>query len=157
MTEPEKLETILSRYEGGPADLIPVLQDIQDEFTYLPKDELKVVAQRLNVPLTRIYSVATFYQGFSLEPGGVHQVQVCQGTTCHLHGSQRLQEGVVRRLGIEPGQTTQDGQYQLNTVRCLGCCGLSPVMMIDGKIYGKVRKSQVMEILSKIEKEEANV
>ena len=86
MTDQEQLETIMSRYEGVAADLIPVLQDIQDEFNYLPKDELKIVAGGLNVPLTRVYSVATFYKGFSLEPRGVHHVQVCRGTTCHLHG-----------------------------------------------------------------------
>jgi len=147
MTEPEKLETILSRYEGGPADLIPVLQDIQDEFTYLPKDELKVVAQRLNVPLTRIYSVATFYQGFSLEPGGVHQVQVCQGTTCHLHGSQRLQEGVVRRLGIEPGQTTRDGQFSLKKVKCVGKCGAAPVLAVDQDYFGEVGVDTLTKII----------
>ena len=147
MTDPERLETILSRYQGVAADLIPVLQDVQDEFNYLPKDELKVVAQRLNVPLTRIYSVATFYQGFSLEPGGVHQVQVCQGTTCHLHGSQRLQEGVVRRLGIEPGQTTRDGQFSLKKVKCVGKCGAAPVLAVDQDYYGEVGVDTLTKII----------
>jgi NADH-quinone oxidoreductase subunit E len=92
MTEPERLETILSRYEGVAADLIPVLQDIQDEFNYLPKDELKLVAGRLQVPLTRVYSVATFFKMFSLEPRGKHLIRVCLGTACHLRGGQRLVE-----------------------------------------------------------------
>ena len=147
MTSQEKLETIMSRYEGGPADLIPVLQDIQDEFNYLPKDELKVVAQRLNVPLTRVYSVATFYKGFSLEPCGVHHVQVCQGTTCHLHGSQRLQEGVVRRLGIEPGQTTGDGQFSLEKVKCVGKCGAAPVLAVDQDYFGEVGVDTLTKII----------
>ena len=147
MTEQEKLETIMSRYEGVASDLIPVLQDIQDEFNYLHQDELKVVAQRLNVPLPRVYSVATFYKGFSLEPGGVHHVQVCQGTTCHLHGSQRLQEGVVRRLGIEPGQTTRDGQFSLEKVKCVGKCGAAPVLAVDQDYFGEVAVDTLTKII----------
>jgi NADH:ubiquinone oxidoreductase subunit E len=147
MTEPEKLETILSRYEGVAADLIPVLQDVQDEFNYLPKDELKIVAGRLNVPLTRVYSVATFYKGFSLEPRGVHHVQVCQGTTCHLHGGVRLQEGVSRRLGIEPDQTTPDGQFSLEKVKCVGKCGAAPVLAVDEDYFGDVGVEAVTKIL----------
>ena len=125
MTEQEKLETIMSRYAGMPADLIPVLQDIQDEFNYLPKDELKIVAGRLNVPLTRVYSVATFYKGFSLEPLGVHHVQVCRGTTCHLHGGTRLQEGV----------------------KCVGKCGAAPVLAVDEDYFGEVGVDAVTKIL----------
>ncbi len=104
MTNQQKLDTILSRYEGGAADLIPVLQDIQDEFNYLPKDELKVVAGRLQVPLTQVYSVATFFKMFSLEPKGKHQIRVCLGTACHLRGGQRLVEAVSRRLTWSRGR-----------------------------------------------------
>lgn len=147
MTSQQKLETIMSRYEGVAADLIPVLQDIQDEFNYLPEDELKVVAGRLQIPLTRVYSVATFYKGFSLEPGGVHHVQVCQGTTCHLHGSQRLQEGVIRRLGIEPGQTTRDGQFSLEKVKCVGKCGAAPVLAVDQDYFGEVGVDTLTKII----------
>ena len=147
MTDQERLETIMSRYEGVAADLIPVLQDIQDEFNYLPKDELKVVAQRLNVPLTQVYSVATFYKGFSLEPRGLHHVQVCRGTTCHLHGGTRLQEGVIRRLGIEPGQTTPDGQFSLEQVKCVGKCGAAPVLAVDADYFGDVGVEAVTKIL----------
>jgi NADH-quinone oxidoreductase subunit E len=147
MTSQEKLETIMSRYEGIPADLIPVLQDIQDEFNYLPKDELKIVAERLQVPLTRVYSVATFYKGFSLEPLGVHHVQVCQGTTCHLQGGVRLQEGVIRRLGIELGQTTPDGQFSLEKVKCVGKCGAAPVLAVDEDYFGEVGVEAVTKIL----------
>jgi NADH-quinone oxidoreductase subunit E len=143
----QRLETILSRYEGAPADLIPVLQDIQEEFNYLPKDELKIVAARLGVPLTQVYSVATFYKMFSLEPLGVHHVQVCQGTTCHLHGSQRLQEGVSRRLGIEPGQTTPDGQFSLEKVKCVGKCGVAPVLAVDHDYFGEVPVDTLTKII----------
>jgi NADH-quinone oxidoreductase subunit E len=102
MMDLERLEGILNRFEGDPTDLIPVLQEIQDNYNYLPKDELKVVAQRLNVPLTQIYSVATFYKMFSLVPKGRHQLRVCLGTTCHLKGGKRLVESVGNRLGVEP-------------------------------------------------------
>jgi NADH:ubiquinone oxidoreductase subunit E len=147
MTSQEKLEAIMSRYEGVAADLIPVLQDIQEEFNYLPQDELKTVAGWLKVPLTRVYSVATFYKGFSLEPRGVHQVQVCQGTTCHLHGSPRLQEGVIRRLGIEPGQTSSDGQFSLERVKCVGKCGAAPVLAVDQDYFGEVGVDTLTKIL----------
>ena len=147
MTSQEKLEAIMSRYDGGPADLIPVLQDIQDEFNYLPKEELKTVASRLNVPLTQVYSVATFYKGFSLEPRGIHHVQVCRGTTCHLYGAPRLQEGVSRRLGIQPGQTTPDGQFSLEGVKCVGKCGVAPVLAVDQDYFGEVWVDTLTKII----------
>jgi NADH:ubiquinone oxidoreductase subunit E len=147
MADQDKLETILSRYDGGAADLIPVLHDIQEEFNYLPKDELKIVAHRLNVPLTQVYSVATFYKGFSLEPLGVHHVRVCRGTTCHLHGGTRLQEGVSRRLGIEPGQTTPDGQFSLEGVKCVGKCGAAPVLAVDEDFFGEVGVDTLTKII----------
>ena len=138
MIDQEKFDAILSRYEGVPGDLISILHDIQDEYHYLPKEELTAVAQRLQVPLTQVFSVATFYKGFSLEPKGVHHVRVCQGTTCHLQGSQRLQEGVVRRLGVGPGQTTPDGQFSLESVKCVGKCGAAPVLAVDQDYFGEV-------------------
>jgi NADH:ubiquinone oxidoreductase subunit E len=147
MTDQERLEAIMSRYEGAPEDLIPVLQDIQDEFNYLPKDELKIVAGRLNIPLTRVYSVATFYKAFSLEPRGVHHVKVCRGTTCHLHGGTRLQEGVSRRLGIQPGQTTKDGQFSLEGVKCMGKCGAAPVLAVDEDYLGEVGVDTLTKII----------
>jgi NADH-quinone oxidoreductase subunit E len=147
MTAQLRLETIMSRYEGVPADLIPVLQDMQDEFNFLPKEDLKIVADWLQIPLTRVYSVATFYKGFSLEPRGAHYVQVCRGTTCHLHGGTRLQEGVVRRLGIEPGQTTPEGQFSLEKVKCVGKCGAAPVLAVDEDYFGEVGVEAVTKIL----------
>ena len=147
MIDQPKLDAILSRYEGGAADLIPVLQDIQDEFNYLPKDELKIVAGRLNVPLAKVYSVATFYKGFSLEPLGLHHVKVCRGTTCHLHGGTRLQEGVSRRLGIKPGETTPDGQFSLEGVKCVGKCGVAPVLAVDEDYFGEVGVDTLTKII----------
>jgi NADH-quinone oxidoreductase E subunit len=148
----ERLEGILSKYEGEGTDLIPVLQDIQDSYNYLPKDELKVVATRLNVPLTQIYSVATFYTMFSLVPKGEHQLKVCLGTTCHLRGGNRLVDSVASRLGCEVGYTTKDGSFSLETVGCLGSCAQAPVMMIDDKYYARVTVDKVPKILKLYQK-----
>lgn len=142
-----RLESILSRYEGEPYDLIPVLQEIQDTYGYLPKDEVKEVARRLKVPLTQIYSVATFYKMFSLIPKGKHQVKVCLGTTCHLKGSPRLVDSLCSRLGVEVGYTSKDGQFSLETVGCLGSCAQAPVMMVDDKYYARVTVDKVPKIL----------
>ena len=141
------LEPIFSRYEGEVSDLIPVLQDIQDEYRYLPKDALVVVSERLNVPLTQILSVATFYKMFSLVPKGKHQIKLCLGTTCHLQGGPRLLDSVTNRLGVEPGGTTRDLQFSLDTVACLGSCAQAPVMMIDDNYYGRVPVASVPKIL----------
>jgi NADH-quinone oxidoreductase subunit E len=143
----EKFDGILSRYEGEASDLIAVLQDIQDQYSYLPKDELKVVAARLDVPLTRIYSVATFYKMFSLVPKGKNQIKVCLGTTCHLRGGPRLVESIGHRLGVEPGYTTKDMQFSLETVGCLGSCAQAPVMMIGDRYFGRCGVDKVPKIL----------
>jgi NADH-quinone oxidoreductase subunit E len=142
-----RLDAILSRYEGSSADLIPVLQDIQDQYNYLPKDELKVVAERLQVPMTQIYSVATFFKMFSLIPKGKHQIKVCLGTTCHLRGGVKIVESLGHRLGVEPGYTTKDMMFSLDTVGCLGSCAQAPVMMIDDKYFGRAGVDKVPKII----------
>jgi NADH-quinone oxidoreductase subunit E len=147
-----RVEAILSKYDGEPYDLIPVLQDIQDQFNYLPKDELKEVAQRLSVPLTQAYSVATFYKMFSLIPKGEHQLKVCLGTTCHLRGGPRLLDSVSSRLGVEVGYTSKDGQFSLETVGCLGSCAQAPVMMIDDRYFARVTVDKVPKILKQYQK-----
>jgi NADH:ubiquinone oxidoreductase subunit E len=152
MTNQQKLDKILTRYDGGTADLIPVLQDIQDEFHYLPKDELKVVAGRLAVPLTQVYSVATFFKMFSLEPKGKHQIRVCLGTACHLRGGQRLVEAVSRRLDVQPGRATEDLKFSLETVGCLGSCAQAPLMMVDNKYFGRMAVDKVAKVLKPFKK-----
>jgi len=142
-----RLESILSRYERETHDLIPVLQDIQDNYGFLPKDELKVVAKSLQVPLTQVYSVATFYKMFSLVPKGKNQLKVCLGTTCHLKGGNRLVDSLESRLGVEVGYTTKDGEFSLETVGCLGSCAQAPVMMINDKYYARVTADKVPKIL----------
>jgi len=152
MMDATRLEAILSRYDGETFDLIPVLQDVQDQYNYLPKDELKEVARRLNVPLTQAYSVATFYKMFSLVPKGEHQLKVCLGTTCHLKGGQRLVDSVSSRLGVEVGYTSKDGQFSLETVGCLGSCAQAPVMMMDDRYYARVTVDKVPKILKQYQK-----
>ncbi len=142
-----RLESILSRYERETHDLIPVLQDIQDNYGFLPKDELKVVAKSLQVPFTQVYSVATFYKMFSLVPKGKNQLKVCLGTTCHLKGGNRLVDSLESRLGVEVGYTTKDGEFSLETVGCLGSCAQAPVMMINDKYYARVTADKVPKIL----------
>ena len=142
-----RLDSILSRYEGETYDLIPVLQDIQDGYGFLPKDELKVVAKSLQVPVTQVYSVATFYKMFSLVPKGRNQLKVCLGTTCHLKGGNRLVDSLESRLGVEVGYTTKDGEFSLETVGCLGSCAQAPVMMINDKYYARVTADKVPKIL----------
>ena len=148
----ERIEGILSRYDGLPAEVIPVLQEIQDSYNYLPKDELKVVAQRLQVPVTQIYSVATFYKMFSLVPKGKHVCRVCLGTTCHLKGGQRLAESVSHRLGVDIGYTTKDMNFTLETVGCLGSCAQAPVMMIDNTYFARVTVDKVPKIIKQYQK-----
>ncbi len=145
----QRLEGILSRYACQPADLIPVLQDIQDSYNYLPKDELKVVAERLHLPLAQVFSVATFFTMFSLVPKGKHVCKVCVGTTCHLKGGQRLAESLSNRLGVDIGYTTKDMNFTLETVACLGSCAQAPVMMIDDTYYARVTVDKVPKILKK--------
>jgi NADH-quinone oxidoreductase subunit E len=154
MINQQTFDAIIARYEGQPANLIPVLQEIQDEFNYLPKDELKVVADRLQVPLTQVYSVATFFKMFSLEPKGRHQIRVCLGTACHLRGGQRLVETVSRRLGVEVGHATEDLQFSLETVGCLGSCAQAPLMKVDDKYFGRMAVDKVPKILKLYKKQD---
>lgn len=126
-----ELEEILERYPGSPEYLIFFLQDIQTNYGFISPEAIEQVCDRANVPLTQAYSVATFYQSFRLDPRGEHEIRVCTGTACHLKGGQRIVEELQRRLNIEPGGTTEDMRYTLNSVNCVGACALAPVVVID--------------------------
>lgn len=143
----EIVDSIMAEYGHDPARLIGILQDIQKELRYLPQDALRHVAERLAVPLPRVYSVATFYQAFSLTPRGRHIVKVCMGTACHVRGAPRVLEELERKLGIGPGETTYDLEYTLLTVNCLGCCALGPVVVVDNT-YHSVRPWQAESVLA---------
>lgn len=127
--------------------LLSILQDTQSQHGYLPEDKLREIAMELKIPLTDVYGVATFYKSFSLKPRGRHHVKVCLGTACHVRGSSRVVKESRDKLGIEPGETSENGEYSLETVMCLGCCAIGPVVVKDGKYYGQVTPARVDSIL----------
>jgi NADH-quinone oxidoreductase subunit E len=131
-----------------------VLHELQNHYGYVPRDVALQLSQQLDIPLARIYEVITFYNYFKLDPPGKYTIAVCLGTACYLKGAPDLVDEIKNLLNIEEGQTTKDGLFHLDVVRCLGCCGLAPVMSVNGKIYGKVKRSEVMGILSKYKKED---
>jgi NADH-quinone oxidoreductase subunit E len=145
----DKLSAILERYREERAPLIMVLQDLQAEEGYLPGEALGTVSQELEVPLSRIYGVATFYKAFSLQPRGRHTIQLCLGTCCHVRGGQRLLTLLKHRLGIEEGQTTEDRRFTLETVRCMGACSLAPTMRIDSDTHGRLAPERLAKILER--------
>jgi NADH-quinone oxidoreductase E subunit len=143
-----KLEEILGAYEtGNDSLLIPLLQAAQEAYTYLPMPVLERIAEHLKMSISRVYGVATFYAQFSFAPRGRNTVRVCCGTACHVRGGKAVLEALERALGIKAGQTTEDLEFSLETVACLGTCFLSPVMMINDKYYGKLTPRKAEETL----------
>jgi NADH-quinone oxidoreductase subunit E len=148
-----KLDTILDLYSPSPENLISVLQDIQAEFGYIPREALWAVCDHLDVPLSRGWAVTTFYKAFRLEAKGEHEICVCLGTACHLKGGRRIVENLSRRLGIEAGNTTKDLKFTLETVNCLGTCALAPVTVIDKKYQPNVTSQKLNKIVNRLSKE----
>lgn len=142
-----KVNEIIDRYIHEKGALIPVLQDVNAEFRYLPELALRYIAQRLNIPLSIVLHAATFYTAFSLTPRGRHLINVCTGTACHVRGAPRLLEALERELGIAAGETTKDLRFSVEPVRCIGCCGLAPAIVIDGKTYGRLTPDEVPRLL----------
>ena len=151
---PEKLDSILDRYGRNPAQLIPILQDVQSEENYLPREVLEQISEKLNIPLVRIYAVATFYKAFSLKPRGKHIIQVCMGTACHVRGGARILDKMVRDMGIGPGETTKDMDFTLETVNCLGACALGPIVVVDGEYHGQMNPPKWDKIYKTLKKAE---
>jgi NADH-quinone oxidoreductase subunit E len=143
----QKLKSILDNYQHDPSMLVSVLQDVQAEYNYLPKETLAKVSQSLDVPLSQVYSVATFFKAFSLKPRGRHIINVCLGTACHVRGAVRIKEEIERELDIKPGETTKDFKYTLETVNCVGACALGPIVIIDGKYSGQMKTDKVKTLL----------
>jgi len=146
----DKIEQIINKYQGDASSLIQVLLEIQRENHWLPRETLKKVSQKLGVPLNQIQHIATFYKAFSLIPKGRHEVQICLGTACHVRGGPIILGRVEEVLGIQAGQTTPDMEFTLETVNCLGCCALGPVMVVDGKYHGKISPTKAEEVLKKL-------
>lgn len=145
----KKVENILREYGYQRSRIIQILQDIQVEFNYLPKEVLEYVSQELKMPLSKLYSVATFYAGFSLNPRGKHLCTVCMGTACHVRGAANVLDRIEDRLGIISGATTSDKLFTLETVNCLGACALAPIVVIDGDYHGQTTVDRVDKLLDK--------
>jgi NADH-quinone oxidoreductase subunit E len=143
----KKVEGIIKSYGGDKSLLISILQDIQAEFNYLPREVLEKVSEVLEVPLSQVFGVASFYKAFSLTPRGRYLINVCLGTACHVRGGARLVDRIERELVVRAGETTGDQKFTLETVNCLGACALGPIMVVDGKTYGRVRPDGVGKIL----------
>ena len=143
----EKVGTILDNYHYDKGMLISILQDIQAEFSYLPREALTKVSQGLDVPLSQVYSVATFFRSFSLIPRGRYTINVCLGTACHVRGAVRILEEIGRKLGIKPGETTENLRFTLETANCVGACALGPIVIIDGGYSGQMKTNKVKPLL----------
>jgi len=146
--DPKKARKILERYpEGQPAGLIHALQDVQAEFGYVPCEVVELVCERLNVPISKAFSAATFYKAFSLEPKGEVVIRVCTGTACHIRGAQTLVDEICTALDIAPGQTTKDLKFTLETVNCVGACAMAPVVSLNGEYHGGVQPGAVTKMI----------
>ena len=144
----DKLNKIISKHKGKPGSLIPVLEEAQVSLEYLPISVQKKIALELNLPLSRVYGVVTFYSFFTMTPRGKHTVRVCLGTACYVRGGKAIYETIEKQFGITEGETTPDRMFTLETVRCLGACGLGPVVVVDEDVHGRVKPGKVKEILS---------
>jgi NADH-quinone oxidoreductase subunit E len=149
-----KLDAILSRHSPNNDELINILQDIQEQFHYLPEDAMKRVAKYLNLNVSQVYSAASFYALFRFTPSGKKIVRVCRGTACHVRGGSNVLAQVQQRLGIKPGETTKDMEYTLETVACIGACALAPNISIDKETYGMVNSEKLQEVFGDYKKPE---
>lgn len=137
-SEANRIRLVLAKYRGNKGALIPVLQEVQSELGYLSQDSLKAIAEGLAIPLSQVYGVATFYTQFRLKPIGQHLVRVCHGTACHVGGAEKVSAAIEAGLGVKDGETTADGKFTVESVACLGCCSLAPVMMVDNETFGRL-------------------
>ena len=142
-----KVDTIIKKYGSEQAALMSILQDIQLEYNYLPRETLEHVSKKMVIPLSKIYGIATFYKAFSLTPRGRHLIKVCLGTACHVRGAPQILEEMERKIGICAGETTKDLKFTLERVNCLGACALGPLVVIDNDYYGQMTSAKVDKIL----------
>jgi NADH-quinone oxidoreductase subunit E len=141
-----ELTKVLSNYRGKREEIIPILQDVQESLGYLPTEAMQEIARFTHMPESNIYAVATFYAQFRFTPRGNHHIMVCRGTACHVNGAPRVLEEIEERLGIEEGETTEDLEYSLETVACIGACSLAPCIMIDKEVEAKINKKKVAKL-----------
>lgn len=146
-----KVQMICDRHRNRPGELINILHEAQQLHGYLPEEMQRVIASKLGIPVSKVYGVVTFYTFFTMTPKGRHPVSVCMGTACYVRGSEKLLEEFKRVLGIEVGETTPDGKFSLDCLRCVGACGLAPVVTIGDKVYGRLQPVDVKKILEELE------
>lgn len=148
-----EINSILHKYPCEQRYSLAIMQDLQREFNYIPKEGMEALSDYLGCPLSSLYAMATFYKALSLKPKGKHIIKLCDGTACHIRGANHLTGAVERILGIKEGETTEDGLFSLELVNCLGSCALAPVMVVDGTYYGKVTMEKLPEILNSYREE----
>ena len=150
----EQLNAILSSYKKRRDSLIPILQQVQEEFGYLPEDAMLKVARAIGIPESRVYAVATFYTQFRFTPMGKNRITICRGTACHVRGATRILEEVEQQLNIKEGETSEDLEYTLETAACIGCCALAPCIMVNDDVEAKLTPKKVAELFGKENKDE---
>jgi len=148
-----RLDEIIDHWKRDSSYLIEMLQDVQEHYRHIPHDAARRLADELDVPLNRIFHIATFYKGFTLKPRGKYPISVCTGTACHVKGGTRILENIMRDLKVEEeGQATGDGLFSVESVRCVGCCGLAPVVCVGGEVYGDTSSVKVSKVLKRLRK-----
>lgn len=150
-SEPNLVQRVIAKYQTQPRALIPILQEIQDQWRWLSSETIQSVARALGLPLSHVYSVATFYKSFHLAPRGRHVYTVCMGTACHVRGGAAVLEHFERKLGIPAGATSEDRESSLERVNCLGACALAPLVVVDGRYYGQMTETKANTVLDRIE------
>jgi NADH-quinone oxidoreductase subunit E len=149
MREKDKVSAIVKKYEKDKSQMVSILQDIQAEYHYLPRKALDKLCKKMDMPQSQVYSMATFFRAFSLEPRGKHVINVCLGTACHVRGGELILESLERQLGIKRGGTTKDMEFTLESVNCMGCCATGPVVKIEDEYYGHMTNDKVEPLLKK--------
>lgn len=149
-----ELKKVIENHKTQPGGLMPVLQEAQAIYGYLPIEVQRMVAEGMNVPLSEVYGVATFYSQFSLTPKGEHRISVCLGTACYVKGADKILAAIEEKLGIKSGECTPDGMFSIESCRCLGACGLAPVMTVDGEVYGKCTPESAVRIIESYQNKE---
>ena len=147
VVQEEQLKEVIAKHRDQKGGLMPVLQEAQGIYGYLPREVQTIIAEEMGVPLSQVFGVATFYSQFTLSPKGEHTVSVCLGTACYVKGADKILAAIEERLGIKAGECTSDGFFSIDSCRCLGACGLAPVMTIDGEVYGKCTPESAVKII----------
>lgn len=151
----DEIDKIIGNYKGDSSAIIPILQDTQDVLGYVPKDAISYVAEKMDVSPAKIYGIATFYAQFRFQPMGKHVIMLCEGTACHVNGAKLISGAITDELGIDGGETTEDGLFTLEKVACIGCCSLAPVMLINDETYAKLTPDATRKIIKEYQEKEA--